>query len=244
MKKICLAAMVSGMAALALWAPAQQFELKADLDPLLNFQAIWTTPADKFEQIYVPRTEGGQEKPPQFEWLDTSRSRARFSRQMFIDAKTELSLFGGIVKAEEAVVEFTNGRASRATVSIYNRGDSGPISIKDFEGLFRRTGQEIGGILKVAPKRQLTAGASALKTVTWSWTTPAGLALLEHNDFQSGPGGTQGKEHGQDQHGRAAHGSSKERGQGAAGRCLHLRRADGGPGGQGLLRGRQLPAPF
>lgn len=193
MKKICLAAMVSAMAVLVPWTSAQQIELKADLDPLLNFQAFWTTPAEKFEQLFEPRIEGRQEKPPQFEWLDAGKSRARFSRQMFVDVKTELNLFGGAVKAEEAVVEFNNGRASRATISIYNRGDSGQISIRDFEALFRRTGQELSGILKVAPKRQLTAGASALKTVTWAWTTPAGIALLEHNDFQSGPGGVQGK---------------------------------------------------
>jgi len=193
MKKICLAAMVSAMAVLVPGTLAQQIELKADLDPLLNFQAFWTTPAEKFEQMYVPRIEGRQEKPPQFEWLDASKSRARFSRQMFVDVKTELNLFGGVVKAEEAVVEFSNGRASRATVFIYNRGDSGQISIGDFEGLFRRTGQELSRILKAAPKRQLTAGASALKTVTWAWTTPAGIALLEHNDFQSALGAPQGK---------------------------------------------------
>lgn len=185
--------MVSAMAVLVPWTSAQQSELKADLDPLLNFQAFWTTPAEKFEQMFEPRIEGRQEKPPQFEWLDTGKSRARFSRQMFVDVKTELNLFGGAVKAEEVVVEFNNGRACRATVSIYNRGDSGQISARDFEALFRRTGQELSGILKVAPKRQLTAGASALKTETWAWTTPAGIALLEHNDFQSGPGGVQGK---------------------------------------------------
>ena len=51
MKKICLAAMVSAMAVLVPWTSAQQIELKADLDPLLNFQAFWATPAEKFEQI-------------------------------------------------------------------------------------------------------------------------------------------------------------------------------------------------
>ncbi len=160
-------------------------ELAADLDPLLDFSTFWKTPAEKFETQFVPRVEQ-QEKPPQFEWLTTTKERARFSRQMFSDAKTTLTLFSGAVKVEEAVVEFVNGKAARSTISIYNRGDSGQMGGTEFEALFKKVGQNLGQVLQVAPRRQMTAGSGAVKNIAWVWTSPQGIALLEHNDFQSG----------------------------------------------------------
>ena len=158
--------------------------LKADLDALLDFSAFWKSSPANFETLYVPRVEN-QEKEPQFEWLTAGKDRARFSRHMFSNVETHLSLFGGEVKLEEAIVEFVKGKAARSTISIYNRGDSGQISQQEFERIFRKIGQSLGIFLKVAPRRQVVSGSAAVKMVSWIWTTPTGIALLEHNDFQS-----------------------------------------------------------
>ncbi|GEP43965.1 C39 family peptidase [Brevifollis gellanilyticus] len=161
-------------------------ELKADLDPLLDFSTIWQTHAEQFEKRYIARKQDEQQKePPQFEWLTVAKDRARFSRQMFVDAPTTLTLFGGAVKVEEAVVEFVKGKAGRATISIYNRGDAGQMGNPEFQALFKKVGQSLGSALKVAPRRQMSTGTGAVKNVVWMWTSPLGVALLEHNDFES-----------------------------------------------------------
>jgi hypothetical protein len=170
--------------------PAEEVELAADLDPLLDFNTFWKTPAESFETLFVPRVEK-QEKPPQFEWLTTTKDRARFSRQMFSDAKTTLSFFSGAVKVEEAIVEFVNGKAARSTISIYNRGDSGQMGATEFDALFKKVGLNLGQVLKVSPRRQMSSGSGAVKNIAWIWSSPQGIALLEHNDYQSGA--SQGK---------------------------------------------------
>jgi len=168
-------------------------EIKADLDPLLDFNTIWTTRTEQFEKKYVARTEEKQTEPPQFEWLTTTKDRARFSRQMFSDATTMLTLFGGAVKVEEAVVEFVNGKAGRATISIYNRGDAGQMGNTEFQALFKKVGQSLGGALGVTPRRQMSSGSGAVKNVAWMWTSPLGVALLEHNEFEGSSSGLVGK---------------------------------------------------
>jgi len=171
---------------LAAQAPSAP-KLAADLDLLLNFPQMWKTSADVFETQYRPRLER-QIKPPQFEWLNVAKDRARFSRQMFTDVETSLTMFGGSIKVEEAVVEFVNGRAARATVSFYNRGDSGQMSVLEFERIFKKIGQNLGQVMKVAPRSQLISGNAAVKVAGWTWTTAAGIALLEHNDYAAAGG--------------------------------------------------------
>ena len=85
--------------------------LSANLDAFLNFAALWAWSADDFEKNYTPKAakQEDQKKPPQFEWLSSDRSRARFSRQMFSNVETKLTMFAGSIKLEEAVVEFVNG---------------------------------------------------------------------------------------------------------------------------------------
>ncbi len=163
----------------------EKVKLAADLDPLLGGSSFWKTTAEEFEALYVPRVEQ-QQKPPQFEWLTTTKERARFSRQMFSDTATTLTLFGGSMTVEEAIVEFVNGRAARATISFYNRGDSGQMGAAEFEVLFKMVWQSLGQSFNVTPRRQMSAGSGAVKNVAWMWSSPQAVALLEHNDFQGG----------------------------------------------------------
>jgi hypothetical protein len=159
--------------------------LKADLDPLLNFATIWNTKPETFETIFVPHIEK-ENNNPQFDWLTATKDRARFARHMFSNVQTALTIFQGQMKIEEAIVEFIQGKCARATLSIYNRGDSGKISMQEFDAIFRKAGQSLGAHLKVAPKKQFMTGNAAVKVVSWVWTTPSGIAILEHNDYQVG----------------------------------------------------------
>jgi hypothetical protein len=160
--------------------------LSANLDSLLSFSTLWSTSADAFGQLYTSKAADpkAQKKPPQFEWMNSEKSRARFSRQMFSNVETKLSMFAGSIKVEEAVVEFVNGKAAKSTISFYNRGDSGDIEVKEFDRIFKTIGQNLGQVLKVAPKRQLMSTNAALPVSGWMWTSPMATALLEYNEYQ------------------------------------------------------------
>jgi hypothetical protein len=162
-------------------------KLSANLDALLNFGALWLwTPAD-LEKNYVLKLQDQekQPKPPQFEWVSSAKDRARFSRHMFSNAETNLTMFGGSIKVEEAILEFVNGKAARATISFYNRGDSGDITTTEFDRIFKVIGQNLGQVMKVAPKRQILSSNAALPVTGWNWTSPSGVALLEYNEYNT-----------------------------------------------------------
>lgn len=161
--------------------------LFANLDALLNFTTLWGSSSDDFEKVYTAKAvkEEDQKRNPQFEWMNAERSRARFSRQMFPNVDTRLSMFAGSIKVEEAILEFVNGRAVRSTISFYNRGDSGDIAISEFDRIFKLVGQNLGQVLKVAPKRQINSGNAALPVTGWMWTSPNAIALLEHTEYSA-----------------------------------------------------------
>lgn len=165
--------------------------LEVNLDYLLSGAELWACTPEMFQQKYVFKKGKDDQVNPQFEWLSSAQHRARASRKMFSDVDTRLTMFGKSVKAEEALVEFAEGHVSKVTVSFYNRGDSGPIALNVFEDTFKTVGRNLGQVLKVAPTNQSVMGNAAIKTVRWEWKSPAGVALLEHNDFAAAGGGEQ-----------------------------------------------------
>jgi len=159
-------------------------QLSADLDHLLNFAELWTSTRADFATRYTAKTDDATaEKPPQFEWMSAEQDRARFSRKMFRNVETRLTMFGKSVKVEEAVVEFVNDRPARVSVCFYHRGDSGAMETADFERIFKTVGQSLNQALKSAPRSVLNPSAGASKLVSWGWNTPQVVALLEHNDY-------------------------------------------------------------
>lgn len=166
-------------------AGGRQPILAADLDSLLNFPALWQWSADQFENNYVAKLEDekAQKKPPQFEWLNSAKGRARFSRHMFSNVETKLTMFAGSINVEEAILEFVNGKAARSTISFYNRGDSGDIAVTEFDRIFKAIGKNLGQVMKVAPTRKLMSTNAALPVVGWTWTSPSAIALLEYNEY-------------------------------------------------------------
>lgn len=155
------------------------------LDPILHFESIWRTTQADFEKLFTAASQSS-EKTPSFQWLDAGKTRARFSRNLMPHNETRLTLFHNSLPVEEAVVEFVNGRAARATLSLYNRGDSGEMDASKFNELFVQAGKSLGQVMRVAPQNMSAAVSSANKIVSWMWTTPQAVAMLEHNDMQQG----------------------------------------------------------
>jgi hypothetical protein len=104
---------------------------------------------------------------------------------MFSNVETKLTMFGGSINVEEAILEFVEGRAARATISFYNRGDSGDIEVAEFDRIFKTIGKNLGQVMKVAPKKQLNSANAALDVTSWMWQAPAGIALLEYNEYNT-----------------------------------------------------------
>lgn len=159
----------------------------ADLDFLLNFATIWSLTPTDLEKLYIAKMEGAipSNKIPQFEWMNATKDRARFSTHLYSNVETKLSMFAGSIKVEEAVLEFVSGKVARVTVSFYNRGDSGDIKLASFEHMFRTVGQNLGQVTKVAPRKQTVSSNAALPVIGWLWTAPTAIALLEHNEYNT-----------------------------------------------------------
>ncbi|MCB1228400.1 MAG: C39 family peptidase [Verrucomicrobiales bacterium] len=155
----------------------------AELDFLLAGDRAWKIQPQDLDQRYAME---GREKPLHFEWLDSTHSRARFSRRPFSNVEVILTLCEGQIVAEEANLDFENDHLARVTLSVFNVGDSGEISTPAFEQIIRTCGRTLGQVLGVSPKEQRQQGRGPVAaTVGWAWATPHTLALMEHNDLNA-----------------------------------------------------------
>jgi len=154
--------------------------LAVDFDFLMNHAAIWTLTPEQLDQRFESPAFDQQ---PFFKWLTSQHDRARFTRRPFGNVRVGLSLLSGKVAAEEVLLDFEGGVLKRATASIYNRGDAGPMTKEAFERLIAQCGKEIGQQLQVTPKRQTQPQGSALKNVGWIWSAAGADVLMEHNDL-------------------------------------------------------------
>lgn len=177
-------AIATKAATLAMLSTESGLTLSADLDFLLQGEATWNLSAAALERRFAVR---GAKEQVFFQWLDAGRNRARFNRKPFSNVTAALSLFGGQIQVQEANLDFENGVLSRATLSVYNRGDSGPLTVPEFEKVIQATGRGLGSALAVSPKAQTPPANAVLKSIGWMWTAPSAVALMEHNDI-SGKG--------------------------------------------------------
>jgi hypothetical protein len=92
---------------------------------------------------------------------------------------------------DEVVIEFANGKASKASVSLYNRGDGGDISRVDFEQRYKNAGVAMGKLLGVRPSERKPNAQTAIKISGWIWTAPAALVSLEYNTEALAGGGAE-----------------------------------------------------
>ena len=157
---------------------SRALEFFVRLDPLLRPDSLWNlTPATLEETIPKPRQLS---KSPYFEWTSAERDGARFSKKIFNNTSTDILLFGDLVKAEEAVIQFREGKAVRVDVSILNRGDSGAITDTTFQDYYKAAGRALGTMLGVAPRSHKVQSTGS-SVVGWLWTTPTTVAVLEYN---------------------------------------------------------------
>lgn len=163
--------------------PVQQLvterpEFFLNLDPLLALPNLWSLTPEKVETVFA--MPGGQESP-YYQWLTSDKSGVRFSRRPFSNVEVDLSVFDGAVPVDEAVIEFSKGKATRVSVSLYNRGDSGQITPDEFGRRYKTAGVALGKMLNVRPIERRPGGQTAVKIGGWAWNAPSALAALEYN---------------------------------------------------------------
>ncbi len=170
-----------------------QKPLEADLDPLIHLPGAYALTPDDLETMFE---KGSWNRNPYFKWLKEDKSRAIFQRKDMENLKVNLSLLGGTVPIEEAVVDFKDGKFLGVTISIYNWGDynRGKASPRDYEEMpdaefqdrFRSVGKHLGEQLAIRPSRRTAKPTQGVLTSGYIWISARGKAVLEHNPTENG----------------------------------------------------------
>lgn len=151
------------------------------LDVLLATPGLWSKDTDALEKaVAIPGLRLSDN--PFFKWNTVARDSARFARQLYSNTQADLLLFDDTVNAEEANLEFKNGRVSKLVITLLSRGNSGSdLSAAQFDQVYKATGRALGQTLGVRPTHTTVSGKTISKTDGYLWTTPHTLALLEFN---------------------------------------------------------------
>jgi hypothetical protein len=155
----------------------QAEKIACPLDTLLEIPASWQMTPDAFAEKFT------KDKNALFVWLTKDHTRAKIGRRLYGNAEIDISLFGGEVRVEEAIIDFAEGRLNLVSFSIYNRGDNKDITEEDFSARFMASGKAMAKILSSKPRRKDADPSSGLMTAGYSWySKDNGIALLEHNE--------------------------------------------------------------
>jgi len=144
-------------------SPLSAEPVPCPLDPLLSIPDNWQMTPDAFEKTY---TESGKKL---YVWLTADRTRAKISRKLYGNVEIDLTAFEGSVPAQEAIIDFAEGRLNLVTISIFNRADSPDITPDDFKDRFTNTGKAVGKALGAGPRRRDADSKSGLLTEGFSW---------------------------------------------------------------------------
>jgi hypothetical protein len=153
-------------------------EFFVNLDSLIALPALWSLTPDKVESDFGMK---GFKESPFYQWVTADKGGVRFSKHPYGNVTVDLSVFGGTVPVDELVIEFAGGKASRVSVSLYNRGDGGEIKRADFEQRYKTAGVAMGKLLGVRPLERKPNAQTVTKISGWIWTAPTALASLEYN---------------------------------------------------------------
>ena len=151
-------------------------KMAASLDVLIDAPKCWELTPEGFEKHF------NAIRPELFSWITSDRTRAKLSRALYSNVTIDLSMFGGTVPVEEAVVDFSGGRLNMVTLSIFNRGDAGEIGEADFKNRYMTAGKAMGARLNAKPMVRAANRQQGLLTEGYSWSSPAGIAMLEINE--------------------------------------------------------------
>lgn len=176
------ALITSGLVALS---PLEAQEpLVADLDLFVTLPGAYQLTPDDLEKRFE---KGNWNRNPYFEWLTEDRSRAIFQKKNLGNLKVDLTLLQGAFKVEEAVVDFKDGKFLGVTISIFNRGDGGSISMADYDQRFQAVGRHLGTQLQIRPTKREGKPSQGLLTMGYSWISARGKAVLERNAPENAP---------------------------------------------------------
>ena len=168
---------ISGvMAFLMAFSVLADEKMAASLDVLIDAPKCWELTPEGFEKHF------NAIRPELFRWITSDRTRAKLSRALYSNVTIDLSMFGGTVPVEEAVVDFSGGRLNMVTLSIFNRGDAGEIGEADFKNRYMTAGKAMGARLNAKPMVRAANRQQGLLTEGYSWSSPAGIAMLEINE--------------------------------------------------------------
>ncbi|MES2922300.1 MAG: C39 family peptidase [Verrucomicrobiota bacterium] len=158
------------------------------LDMLDTIPDVWALTPDRLDAAFGVPKGVEVKKNPYFEWMTKSRDRAVFMKQPYTNLRVDLKIFGGELTVEEVVVDFLEGKLNGITFSLYNRGDSDEIKTDEFQRRFKLCGKKVSDMLQVRPTERKADPAQGLVSEGWTWLSPKGMAMLEHN-----PEANQGK---------------------------------------------------
>jgi len=161
---------------LALAAPLAAGGVACPLDALLKAPNSWEMSAEDFEKAF---TKGNNKF---YRWLTADKTRAKISPNVFRNVRLNLTAFDGKVPAQEAIVDFADGKLNLVSISFYNRGDNGPIGKEALNERFLAIGKALGESLQIRPRQRRANANQGLLTEGYSWHSPLATALLEHNE--------------------------------------------------------------
>jgi len=154
---------------------AKTFELKMDLDPYVQLPGAYAKTPDDLAKDF-PNEEF--EVNPYFQWLTQDKTRAILKRRPMPNVLVDLTILGGAVPIEEAVIDFKDGKFLGITISVYNRGDGGQISPEKFQERYKAIGKYLSERLKTHPRRREGNIKKGIMTTGYTWSSPRGKAVL------------------------------------------------------------------
>ncbi len=154
-----------------------KIESKVSIDLLVDFPNCWQISPEQFEKAF---TKSGM---PLFRWLTTGQTRAILSRNLYSNVTIQLTLFGGALPVEEMIVDFADEKINFLSISLYNRGDSGEISTKEYQERFAVAKKQLTETMQITPRPRNADKQNGLLTEGFSWRSKImGTGLLEHNE--------------------------------------------------------------
>jgi Peptidase_C39 like family len=160
-------------------AEVTNHSLKLDIDPLLALPALFLLTPDSLEKLF---TADGFEASPYIRWTKEGKTRALFTRQPFKNIQVSLTMQGGKVPVDSAVLNFAGGKATTLTVTLSRpEGDleAGPLAAKRQE-----CASLLSKLLETQPvTRPRFFGFKHEKAVSAeTWTSPAAVACLDFGE--------------------------------------------------------------
>lgn len=144
----------------------QSYELKGSLDTVLNLSAPFDLTPEKLESAYSAE---GFKTSPYFAWSE-DKTRAHLGRHPYANISIDLTMLGGKVAVEDAVIFFKDGKAEAFEIEI--GGEAAAVS------------SALSAALKDEPTARRTKTPRGVEVNFSSWQTP-GSMIVQAQDSRS-----------------------------------------------------------